>query len=88
MGERRRGPGLVVGPRFSRRWARHDVEACEGAPKHIDHLQVGGLRLNRERLGIGGAAGQMLVVRHPDPGTDNADKLALLASVVQPSVRT
>ncbi|MFC8664848.1 helix-turn-helix domain-containing protein [Streptomyces sp. NPDC057199] len=78
----------LASPRFSRLWARHDVEACEGAPKHIDHPQVGGLQLNRERLGIGGAAGQMLVVYHPDPGTDSADKLALLASAIQMSVRT
>ncbi|MGV9384162.1 helix-turn-helix domain-containing protein [Nonomuraea sp. NPDC003707] len=70
----------LASPRFSRLWARHDVEACEGAPKHIDHPQVGGLRLNRERLGVSGAPGQTLVVYHPDPGTDDADKLALLAS--------
>jgi hypothetical protein len=48
----------------------------------IDHPQVGELRLNREKLGINGAAGQMLVIYHPDPGTDNADKLALLASAM------
>ena len=73
----------LASPRFSRLWARHDVEACEGAPKHIDHPQVGGLQLNRERLGIDSTAGQTLVVYHPDPGTDNADKLALLASAMQ-----
>ncbi|MFE1963101.1 helix-turn-helix domain-containing protein [Streptomyces sp. NPDC059479] len=72
----------LVSPRFSRLWARHDVEACEGTPKQIDHPQVGGLRLNRERLGISGTAGQTLVVYHPDPGTDDADKLALLASAM------
>ncbi len=82
------GELCLASPRFSRLWARHDVEACEGAPKHIDHPQVGGLQLNRERLGIGGAAGQTLVVYHPDAGTDNADKLALLASAMQMSVRT
>jgi hypothetical protein len=48
----------------------------------IDHPQVGELRLNREKLGISGAAGQMLVIYHPDPGTDNADKLTLLASAM------
>ncbi|WP_328843701.1 helix-turn-helix domain-containing protein [Streptomyces sp. NBC_00258] len=82
------GELCLASPRFSRLWARHDVEACEGAPKHIDHPQVGGLQLNRERLGIGGTAGQTLVVYHPDAGTDNADKLALLASAMQMSVRT
>ncbi|MDQ0585390.1 helix-turn-helix domain-containing protein [Streptomyces rishiriensis] len=73
----------LASPHFSRLWARHDVEACEGAPKHIDHPQVGRLRLNRERLGIGGTAGQTLVVYHPDPGTDSAEKLLLLASAIQ-----
>ncbi|MEU3183568.1 helix-turn-helix transcriptional regulator [Streptomyces sp. NPDC006923] len=69
----------LASPRFRQLWARHDVDACEGAAKRIEHPQVGGLQLNRERLGIGGTAGQMLVVYHPDPGTDSADKLALLA---------
>ncbi|WP_431924291.1 helix-turn-helix domain-containing protein [Nonomuraea jabiensis] len=79
----------IASPLFSRLWARHDVEACEGALKRIDHPQLGGLRLNRERLGVGGASGQTLVVYHPDPGTDDADKLALLASAmsVTPQMR-
>ncbi|GGP02971.1 helix-turn-helix transcriptional regulator [Nonomuraea glycinis] len=69
----------LASPLFSRLWARHDVEACEGTPKRLDHPQVGDLWLNRERLGISGAAGLMLVIHHPDPDSDNADKLALLA---------
>jgi transcriptional regulator with XRE-family HTH domain len=77
----------LASPRFSHLWARHDVHVCEGAPMRIDHPQVGGLLLNRERLGVGGAPGQMLVVHHPDPGTDSADKLALLASAVRTPVR-
>ncbi len=70
----------LASPRFSRLWARHDVDTCESAPKHIDHPQVGDLLLNRERLGVAGRAGQVLVVHHPDAGSDSADKLALLAS--------
>ncbi|MFI0818902.1 helix-turn-helix domain-containing protein [Streptomyces sp. NPDC021098] len=77
----------LASPRFSRLWARHDVRVCEGAPLRIDHPQVGGLLLNRERLGVGGTAGQMLVVHHPDPGGDSADKLALLASAVRTPTR-
>jgi hypothetical protein len=73
----------LASPRFSRLWARHDVDTCVSAPKHIDHPQVGGLQLNRERLGVSGTAGQMLVVHHPDPGSDSADKLVLLASAAQ-----
>lgn len=76
----------LASPRFARLWARHDVAACEGAAKYIDHPQVGPLRLNRERLAIGGAAGQKLVVYHPDPGTDSAERLALLASAARPPV--
>ncbi len=72
----------LASPLFSRLWARHDVNTCEGTPKHLDHPQVGELWLNRERLGVSGAAGQTLVVLHPDPGTGSAEKLALLASVL------
>jgi transcriptional regulator with XRE-family HTH domain len=67
-------------PRFRELWGRHDVRAREGAPMRMDHPQVGDLRLNREKLGIGGSAGLMLVVYHPDAGTDAADKLALLGA--------
>ena len=56
--------------------------ARQGAPVRINHPQVGELRLNREKLSITGTAGQMLAIYHPDPGTDNADKLALLASAM------
>jgi transcriptional regulator with XRE-family HTH domain len=72
----------LASPRFCQVWARHDVRARRGAPMHVDHPQVGELRLNREKLSISGTAGQMLVIYHPDPGTDNADKLALLASAM------
>ncbi|MFI6792019.1 helix-turn-helix domain-containing protein [Nonomuraea sp. NPDC050383] len=77
------GELALASPRFSRLWARHDVNTCEGTPKRIDHPQVGGLWLNRERLGVSGATGQTLVVLHPDPGTDSADKVALLASIAR-----
>jgi len=45
----------------------------------FDHPQVGELRLNREKLSIGGTDGIMLVIYHPDAGSDAAEKLALLA---------
>ncbi|MGR6918555.1 helix-turn-helix domain-containing protein [[Actinomadura] parvosata] len=77
------GELCLASPLFSRLWARHDVNTCEGTPKHLDHPQVGRLRLNRERLGVSGAPGQTLVVLHPDPGTGSAEKLALLASLAR-----
>jgi len=70
----------LASDRFRTLWARHDVQMREGASVTLDHPQVGDLTLNREKLDLGGSAGQMLVVYHPDRGTDNAEKLDLLAS--------
>ena len=72
--------------RFRRLWARHDVQAREGMPTRIQHPQVGDLTLSREKLAIGGAEGQLLVIYHAEPGTSSAEKLALLASLASPAV--
>ncbi|MEK8173893.1 transcriptional regulator [Streptomyces sp. M19] len=50
--------------------------------------RAGRLKLNRERLAIGGAEGQTLVVYHPDPGTDDAERLARLVADPAPARRT
>jgi transcriptional regulator with XRE-family HTH domain len=65
---------------FRRLWARHDVGPRQGAAMRLDHPQVGELLLNREKLEISGADGLMLVIYHPDAGTEAAEKLALLGS--------
>jgi transcriptional regulator with XRE-family HTH domain len=70
----------LASERFRQLWARHDVANRRGAVVQFDHPQVGELRLNREKLSIGEADGMMLVVYHPDAGTDAADKLVLLGS--------
>jgi len=67
--------------RFRRLWARHDVLSFEGAPVRLDHPQVGELTLSREKLAIGGAQGQLLVIYHAQLRTSSAEKLALLASL-------
>jgi transcriptional regulator with XRE-family HTH domain len=67
-------------PRFRELWARHDVRGQYGAPIRIHHPRAGELTLNRERLGISGTEGLMLVVYHPDAGSADAEKLARLAS--------
>jgi transcriptional regulator with XRE-family HTH domain len=69
---------------FRRLWARHDVQRREGMPTRIHHPQVGELTLSREKLTIGGAEGQMLVIYHAQPGTSSGEKLALLASLASP----
>ncbi len=70
----------LASPRFRELWARHDVANRRGATVRFAHPQVGELVLNREKLELSDAPGLVLAVYHPDPGTDAADKLALLAS--------
>jgi transcriptional regulator with XRE-family HTH domain len=70
----------LASPQFRRLWARHDIRPRAGAAVRFNHPQVGELTLNREKLLISGTEGIMLVIYHPEPGTDDADKLALLGS--------
>lgn len=72
----------LASPLFRRLWARHDARARVGAAVPFHHPQVGDICLNREKLLVGGTKGIMLVVYHPDPGTDDADKLTLLGSAI------
>ncbi|WP_062428968.1 helix-turn-helix domain-containing protein [Herbidospora daliensis] len=65
---------------FRRLWGRHDVAGRLGATLTFDHPQVGELRLDREKLAVSGTDGLMLVIYHPEPGGEAAEKLALLAS--------
>jgi transcriptional regulator with XRE-family HTH domain len=75
----------LASDRFRRLWARHDVAALEGRLTELHHPQVGDLHLRREKLSVrGSGAGQMLVIYHAEPGSDSADKLALLASLARP----
>ncbi len=71
--------------RFRQLWARHDVQTREGRPARMHHPQVGDLTVSREKLAIGGAEGQLLVVYHAQPGTSSAEKLGLLASLTSPT---
>jgi len=72
--------------RFRQLWARHDVQIREGMPARIHHPQVGDLTVSREKLAIGGAEGQLLVIYHAQPGTSSAEKLGLLASLASPTL--
>lgn len=78
----------LASPRFRQLWARHEVRGQTGAVLQFDHPVVGALALNRERMSIDGAESLMLVVFHPDAGSPDADKLALLASAAAPSPQT
>jgi transcriptional regulator with XRE-family HTH domain len=67
--------------RFRRLWARHDVQIRAGIPIRLRHPQVGELTVRCEKLAIGGADSQTLVVYHAGQGTSDAEKLSLLASL-------
>jgi hypothetical protein len=71
----------LASERFRQLWARHDVKGREGRPSRLRHPQVGELTVRREKLAVGGAADQILVIYHAEPGTSSGDKLALLASL-------
>jgi transcriptional regulator with XRE-family HTH domain len=79
------GELTLASPRFRQLWARHEVRGQRGTPIRIDHPQIGEMTLNRERLAINGTDGLMLVVYHPDAGSADADKLALLTSAALPT---
>ena len=79
------GELALASPRFRQLWARHEVRGQRGTPVRLDHPQVGEMTLNRERLTINGAEDLMLVVYHPDAGSADAEKLALLASAALPT---
>ncbi|MFI8527340.1 helix-turn-helix domain-containing protein [Promicromonospora sukumoe] len=75
----------LASPEFRRLWARHDVAERTGATVTFDHPAVGALRLDREKLAVSGTDGIMLVVYHAQPGTESAERLALLGSMAAPS---
>ncbi|GAA1653790.1 helix-turn-helix domain-containing protein [Actinoplanes couchii] len=73
----------LASPLFRKLWARHDVRTRSGATIPFQHPQVGELVLNREKLLVSGTDGIMLVIYHPDAGSDAAEKLTLLASITE-----
>lgn len=75
------GELTLASPVFARIWSRHDVGPRQGARVVMNHPQVGVLEMDREKLAIAGTDGLMLVIHHPQPGTEAEEKLALLASM-------
>jgi hypothetical protein len=64
----------LASPLFRELWARHDVGVLPGSVSvQLDHPQVGMLELNREKLLVSGADRVMLVIYHPDAGSDTAE---------------
>lgn len=74
----------LASPRFRRLRGRHNIGGRRGAVMRFDHPVVGELVLNREKLIVSEAQNLTVAICHADPGTENADKLALLASAALP----
>ncbi|MFC8234493.1 helix-turn-helix transcriptional regulator [Streptomyces sp. NPDC001981] len=65
---------------FRRLWADHQVKAKTYGVKRIRHPMAGELNLPYETLALPGDPDQSLVVYTPEPDTETAERIALLAS--------
>ncbi|TQL66984.1 helix-turn-helix protein [Nocardioides albertanoniae] len=71
----------LASERFRKLWARHDVKALAGGSMLFDHPQVGSLRLHRQKFTLSDGSGLILGTFHAEPGSESAEKLALLGSL-------
>lgn len=67
-------------PEFGELWRSHDVRTHDAGIKSIRHPVVGELHLTFEAMPLPADPGQNLVVYGAEPGSENADRLRLLAS--------
>jgi len=65
---------------FRRLWADHQVRACMYGTKRVRHPVAGLLTLPYESLTLPETPEQTLVVYTPEPGSETAERLALLGS--------
>jgi hypothetical protein len=57
------------------------VKPPRGKPVRMNHPQVGEMRLWMSKLDAGGSDGVEVIVYHAEPGTADAERLALLTSL-------
>ncbi|MFB8211748.1 helix-turn-helix transcriptional regulator [Streptomyces sp. NPDC056010] len=65
---------------FRRLWADHQVKAKTYGVKRMAHPVVGALTLPYETLAVPGEPDLSLVVYTPEPGSESAERIALLGS--------
>ncbi|MDX2682240.1 helix-turn-helix transcriptional regulator [Streptomyces sp. NY05-11A] len=65
---------------FRRLWADHPVRACAFGVKRVQHPVAGPLTFPYETLTIAEDPNQSLLIYTPQPGSDTAERLALLGS--------
>jgi transcriptional regulator with XRE-family HTH domain len=68
-------------PDFKRLWARQDIQLTPPRVQVFNHQLVGRIELKPERLAIVGTNGQLLIVRHAEPGSTSARALERLADI-------
>jgi transcriptional regulator with XRE-family HTH domain len=74
---------LTIGsPEFARIWATHLVAECTHGVREYDHPLVGRLTLVEESLRVPDDPGQRMIFLGAAPGTDTAERLRLLDSLV------
>lgn len=67
-------------PQFRKDWAGHDVHSHRTGVKSFRHPEVGVVEVAFDVFEMPGEAGLSIVTYSVDPGTESADKFALLAS--------
>jgi transcription regulator MmyB-like protein len=72
----------IRSPEFSRIWATHPVAECTHGVREYDHPLVGRLTRTEESLRVPDDPGQRMIFLGGAPGSDTADRLRLLDSLV------
>ncbi|HEY0534281.1 MAG TPA: helix-turn-helix transcriptional regulator [Actinoplanes sp.] len=72
----------IRSPEFARLWATHLVAECTHGVREYDHPLVGPLTLVEESLRVPDDPGQRMIFLGGAPGTDTAERLRLLDSLV------
>lgn len=81
----------IRSPAFRTLWARHEIHVRSLSTKRFLHPDVGALELRCSFFAVVGGAHQQLIVYHPEPGTRDAQSIALLgtlAAASQPPTRS
>jgi transcriptional regulator with XRE-family HTH domain len=72
----------IKSPEFARIWADHPVAECVHGPRQYNHPLVGRLTLHEESLRVPDEPGQRIIFLSAAPGSDAAERLCLLGSLV------
>jgi transcriptional regulator with XRE-family HTH domain len=76
------GELTIKSSEFARIWATHPVAECLHSVREYDHPFVGRLTLNEESLRLPDDPGQRIIFNAAVPGSDSAERLRLLDSLV------